>query len=748
MLRLQFADYGSRIRSITAEIFLLFVFCFLSFSNNYAQGQKEEPIIVNGDTVEYSTEGREVTATGNVSVTNKGTKLTCRKLTVNTQTKDGEAIGDARLEDAKGVIEGEKIKYNFQTKSGTIIDSAFRANPYFGKAEKVDKVSESEFIARRGYMTTCDFDKPHWRMKSNRMDIFPDDKIQTKDDRVYFGNVPVLYAPQFNKSLKDPLMHVQLMPGKSKDWGPYMLSAWRYNITEDLKGRIYLDYRANFGIAEGFGTNYSSSEFGKGDFKYYYTQERDKSKDVNKDDVNAAKVFQRYLIRWRHQADIDEKTKVTGEYYKLTDSKMAIYGSQFNFLKDYFFREYEKDAQPPSYILFHHDFYNSSMDFFMQKRTNRWYSPGYLEKLPEIKYSLPSFQISNTNFYIDNASSLGNYNKKNTSTMTPAANDTNPDVHANRLDTSNKLSLPMKVAFVQFTPFVMDRETFYDRQAVTSSAAARTVFYSGADMSTKFYRIFNIESNLLGLNINGLRHIITPTVGYAYNHEPTVLNSNLGQIDDVDSVTRNNSASMGLSNKLQTKRNNQSVDLLDLDVTTRYAFKPKTGDKRGSSLSDFLFTLKLLPYSWMSINSDATYVHSGARDSVNYNRFANANYDLSFSLGEERSVGIGQRYQLKGGNQITCNLIWRLNPKWKFSAYERYNRGHDPTLGRGLREQEYIVSRDLHCWTWDITYNTRRGYGDSIYFVFTLKAFPELGFNFNESYHQPKPGKQSEPQIY
>jgi len=711
----------------------------------YAQGQKEEAIIVNGDTVEYSTEGKEVTATGNVSVTYKGAKLTCHKLTVNTQTKDAEAIGDARLDDAKGVIEGKKIKYNFQTKRGTIIDSEFRANPYFGKAEKVDKVSDSEFIARRGFMTTCNYDNPHYRIKSKKMDIFPDDKIQTKDDRFYLGRVPLLYVPQYNHSLKDPLMHVQLMPGKSKDWGTYMLSAWRYNITEDVKGRIYLDYRQKLGVAEGFGTNYSTSDFGKGDFKYYYTQERSRFFDEG-----TPAEFQRYLIRWRHKADIDEQTNFTGEYYKITDSKMALHGSQYKFLKDYFFREYEKNTQPLSYALFHHSFNYSSLDFLMQKRTNRWYSRGYLESLPEIKYSLPSFQVADTPFYIDNASSLGNYNKKNTSTMTPAENNTTTapdtethDVHVNRFDTSNKLSLPMKVAFVQFTPFVMNRMTFYDKRAITSTIAPRTVFYSGADMSTKFYRLLNLRTNFLKLDINGLRHIITPTIGYAYNHEPTISNSKLRQIDDVDSLSRNNSASLGLSNKLQTKRNNQSVDFLDFNVSSSYAFKPKTGAKRGSSLSDFLFDLKLVPYSWMRIDADATYKHSGGRSEAGYNHFSNANYDINFVLGEERSFGVGQRYQIKGGNEITYSLDWRLNPKWKFSAYQRYYRGHETTRARGLREQEYSISRDLHCWIWDITYNIKRGYGESIWFVFTLKAFPELEFNFNESYHAPKPGSQS-----
>ncbi|MDP3732155.1 MAG: LPS export ABC transporter periplasmic protein LptC [Candidatus Omnitrophota bacterium] len=724
-------------------VFWILLFVFWIYL--YAEEKKGEQIVVNGDTVEYSTEGKEVTATGNVSVINKGAKLTCQKLIVNTQTKDAEAEGNVRLEDAKGVIEGKKIKYNFQTKSGMIFDSQFRANPYFGKAEQVEKVSDSEFIARRGFMTTCNYDNPHYRIKSNKMDIFPDDKVQTKEDTFYIGRVPVLYAPQYNHSLKDPLMHVQLMPGTSKDWGTFMLSAWRYNITEDVKGRIYFDYRAKKGVAEGFGTNYSTSEFGRGDFKHYYTQERDHSLDKTN---RAPRIFQRYFIRWRHQADIDAQTKFTGEYYKIVDSKMAIYGSKYNVLKDYFFREYEKDAQPPSYLLFHHAFNYSSFDFFMQKRTNRWYNAGYLEKLPEIKYSLPSLQIGDSPFYFDNNSSYGNYNRKNTSTMTPTTNNTSPsttDAHVNRFDTSNKLSLPMRVAFVQLTPFVMNRETFYDRRIAGSSAAPRTTFYSGADMSTKFYRIFKVKSNFIGLNLNGLRHIITPTIGYAYNHEPTILSSNLRQIDGVDTLTRNNSASVGLSNKLQTKRDNQSVDVVDFNVSSNYAFKPKTGTKRGSSLSDFLFQLKLLPYSWMSINADATYVHSGPRGNVKYNSFSNVNYDFNINFGEERSFAVGQRYQLKGGNEFTYNLRWRFNPKWKMSVYERFNRGHDPTLKRGLREQEYSLSRDLHCWTWEMNYNVKKGHGETIWFIFRLKAFPELEFGYNQSYHQPKPGSQSNP---
>ena len=137
-----------------------------NFSYLFAADQNiKEPVTINGDTVEYSTDNREVTAVGNVFITYKDTKLTCERIKINTETKDAEASGNVRLEDKKGIIEGEKIKYNFQNKTGIIIDSKFRSNPFFGKGEKLDKVSDAEFIAYRAYVTTCSYDYPHYRMK-------------------------------------------------------------------------------------------------------------------------------------------------------------------------------------------------------------------------------------------------------------------------------------------------------------------------------------------------------------------------------------------------------------------------------------------------------------------------------------------------------------------------------------------------------------------------------------------------------
>ena len=337
---------------LTLSLSLVLVF---AINPVFAKDAKESPLIINGDNVEYSADSKEVVATGNIEVIYKGAKLTCKRLKVNMQNKEGLAEGNARIEDEKGVITGEKIVYDFANKTGIIYNADFRANPYFGKAKKVEKLMDGEFVAKGGYFTTCNFDRPHYRFSSKKLSMYPQDKVQAQAATLYLGTVPLVYLPQFNYSMKEPMMHMQVEPGTRKDWGPYVLNAWRYNLTENANLRLLLDYRTKLGLAEGFDLNYKSPAVGKGDFKFYYTDE--KADGVSDGGPTA---FQRYFMRWRHKWTIDDRTNLMAEFYKITDQRRqyennpAPNADAHNILQDYFFREYEKDSQPLSYALFHH----------------------------------------------------------------------------------------------------------------------------------------------------------------------------------------------------------------------------------------------------------------------------------------------------------------------------------------------------------------------------------------------------------
>jgi len=727
-------------RQLNLPVFILTLIFVLCAGLLFAQENRESPLIINGDNVEYSTDNREVTATGNIEVIYKGSKLTCNKLKVNMQSKEGVAEGNARLEDAKGVVTGEKIVYDFANKTGVIYNANFRANPYFGKARKVEKIDENEFISKGGYFTTCSMNQPHYRLASKKITMFPQDKVQSEQTTLYLGAIPTVYLPRFNYSMKEPFMHVQVEPGTRKDWGAYLLSTWRYNLTQNVNAKAFLDYRYKLGWGEGFEVNYLNSPVGKGDFKFYYTNEKPSNQPVGEPTE-----FQRYFMRWRHKWTIDERTNFVSEFLKITDKRRkndTSYPSDRNFLQDYFFREYEKDTQPLSYALLHHAFNYSSMDLIFQMRTNHWFDQ--IEKKPELNYTLPSLQLGDSPLYFESLNQLGTYNKLGTGM--------GDDITDTRLDTKNTVSLPTKIAFIQFKPFVASRQTYYDKGANGQDNIVRTIFYSGADLSTKFYRIFNAKTNFLGLDINGLRHVITPSIAYLYTHVPTIPISNIRQIDStIDAINRGNTAGLSLSNKLQTKRNGQSIDFVDLLITTNYVIKPKTGDnaflvprtgeKLRDNFDDILFKLKVLPYSWMRLESDATFEHSD-HTNVNYNHFSLINYDMIFDVSKNLSFSLGQRYERKGNNEMTAGVKWKLSPKWRFSMYQRYNFKQSTTLKRGSQEQEYTLTRDLHCWDMDLTLNKKEISGTTIFFTFRLKAFPENEFGFNQSVTEKRSGAQ------
>ncbi len=76
MPRLKITDYKLQTKSLTIGIFLVSLFCYPRPVCCAQESKIEEPITINGDIVEYATDNKEVTVTGNAEVIYKGMKLT------------------------------------------------------------------------------------------------------------------------------------------------------------------------------------------------------------------------------------------------------------------------------------------------------------------------------------------------------------------------------------------------------------------------------------------------------------------------------------------------------------------------------------------------------------------------------------------------------------------------------------------------------------------------------------------------
>lgn len=731
-------------KSKTAKVFIAALILICSRGMLYAQEESGDkvPISITGDQVEYFKDENKAVGTGNVVVTHKNSKLTADKVTIYNQTKDAIAEGNAKLERATGeTMEGSRIEYNFDTKEGVFYETAFSAPPVYGKADKVNRLGETHFQAEKGYFTTCDKEDPHYRIVAKRIDIYPGDKIVCKNCHLLFGKVPVLWLPHYNYSLKERF-HMTVSPGKDKDWGLYVLTSTRFEFNQEAKGFIHLDYREKKDFASGVDFKYDTLEFGDGLFRTYYMHERDITDNHLWDErEQPTEERERFRVQLRHRWDQDEDTVWLLEYHEQHDPA---------FIKDYFYsQEFERESNPESYLSYTRVFPVGTLNFQTRKRTNRFDSR--TERLPDVKFDVNATRIGESSFYYSSSQGMAALQNKR------ANSDIDDD--AGRIDSYNRLTYTRKFfGWLNVSPYSSVRQTYFTKDAAGDEDRYRGIFDSGIEASTRIFRIFDQFTDWLGLDINRMRHIITPSASYSYVHDPTIPSGELFQFDGIDSIARSNQVNLKLENKLQTKRQVgerwKNFDIASLIFDTDYMFQAEDG----SRFSNLRLNLELIPYDWLRFDADTSYNHK-TRDfeTANFDIFAIGKGDIdfykksrpdNFEMYEEFNknkwkLGWSHRYSQNSSTQEIMEFSYQINDKYRLRTYQRFNikriEGANKFINDSV-DQFYGLIADLHCWWGEINYEV--GEGESIWLVFRLKAQPENTLKLDKSYHNPKAGNQ------
>jgi hypothetical protein len=442
-----------------------------------------------------------------------------------------------------------------------------------------------------------------------------------------------------------------------------------------------------------------------------------------------------YRVILRHKWQIDKDTYLVFQYYKIHDYDIV----DNYFLKNYFPREYQQNAQNTnldSYLLLTRNMPHGTLTFNLDTSRENPQIQG-IERTPEVQYTLNNLQIGKTGFYVKSTDTYSDFTYQN---YPMTFNE-----KTQRFDSNNDISHPFKLGFIQFNPHLGGEETYYSRTTDTSqSNIIRGMLRDSLDMSTKFYRVWDYHTNFAGLNINGLRHVITPTITYLYQARPTYPASSFNQFDGIDDLYRIHQFELGLENKLQTKRNGQIVDLLRLLISTNFGLQGTTvgppaqttglGATGRRGFNPYDSQLDFHPTDWLTFHNDNEYdFHDGHWNSENFDGEIH---------GAGWSFALGNRYTRYQGDQVTAEWDYTINPKWRFRIYNSYplTKATNGNLTSAI-EREYVITRDLHEWEMDVAIDQQQGQGSTFYVLFRLKAMPNMKIPFiNTMFHSSRPG--------
>jgi LPS-assembly protein len=476
--------------------------------------------------------------------------------------------------------------------------------------------------------------------------------------------------------------------------------------------------------------NWHVPRLGEGTAKYYYINDSEPGEDPNNKPIDDE----------RQRAYFYQRADITSN---LMAQAMVRYQSDAYVIRDFFETEYKQNVQPSTFVEVDQRWRNFSLNLLVQPRVNDFFET--VERLPDVKLTGLRQQIGATPLYYESDSSIGYYHRKF------ADGSTNLPYAAFRADTFHQALLPQTFFnWLNVTPRVGGRYTHYGEandSGATTMEEDRAVFNTGGEVSLKASRVWQDVHNRFW-ELDGLRHIVEPSINYTYVPRPNVQPHQLPQFDyqlpttrllpiefpdynSVDSIDSQSVMRFGLRNKLQTKRPEGIVNFLEWALYMDWRLRPHDQ----TTFSDIYSDMDLRPFSWLTFTSELRYDLDGKR-------WDEANHAITLTPNEVWSLTLGHRYLREfpgfgpesGNNLILGTIYYRFNENWAARISE-----HFEARDGVLEEQQYTLYRDFRSWTGALTLrirDQRSGPTDVTAAVtFSLKAFPR--FKLGEDVSKP-----------
>jgi lipopolysaccharide export system protein LptA len=694
------------------------------------------------------------TARDNVAIHIGNTDIYADYAQYNSATHDVDLRGHVRIYRDKSLYLAHSGIYNTDTKKIRASTGRTESEPYFLAGNDVTSIEgDNAYLIQGGTFTTNDSAKPDFHLHARKIRLYDKDRVIFFDVTAYVGKVPVFWWPYLYQSL-DNTFSFAISPAFYSTWGPSLLTQVTFPITDNVQGLLRLDYFGRRGPAIGFEPTieYGKDQSSLAKLKTFYIN--DQNPDINETDIPRTGVPES-----RYRLSLEDRTNFTDSIYAIANiTKMS---DQY-VMQDFFQGEFRIDPVPDNVVAV-----TKTNEAFTLTGIERFQANDFFtttERQPEVVLDIkrqgllggPIFYEGETGFANLRLEFPEDSGVKNYGTY--------------RFDTFHQLTFPNTYfGWLSIVPRVGYRGTYYGKTWDLGSTVFvppsnplepnfilpppttanpikfdgdtfRSVFNTGAEASFKISRTWeNVQSSTWGLD--GLMHVMQPFTDFAYVKEdgpnPTSVlqfdrfepSTQLRAIDfpqftPIDSIADWTVWRVGVRNRLETRRDDQTMTWFELDTFFDVNFE---NPYYNTNYSNLFNNIRFNPVPWMSfsINSQIPAFNKGFTEVDTY-----ATVQPLANL----QVNLGHRYLndnpfFDNSSLFVVGGYYRINDNWGVGVQEQYEAATST-----LEEQRYSIYRDLTSWVASFGGVIRDNSGVKEYgllFTVTLKAFPKFGFDLN-----------------
>lgn len=743
---LKSARIHKAIACLALTLFILIVTSHYASAEGKSRLLKDDPTVpwhIVADEIHYDDNSNQYIAKGNVTITKQDKNLSADYVRFDQKNMKAFADGHVIMTAGQDILTGSRMEMDLNAETGTVYNGTIflQENHFYIKGDKLKKVGKDSYTADKASITTCDGDRPAWKITGRNLKITIEGYGFVKHSALWVQKVPVLYTPFLFFPAKLKRQSGLLAPqfGYSDRKGTEYIQPFYWAINRSSDATFYLDYMAHRGEKLGLEYRYVLDERSKGTLMYDFLNDRkvdDGSSDSSEkwgyeDDGVLRPNSNRYWFRMKNdqvlpfdfsaRLDID----IVSDQDYLHEFKDGLTG--FNETDDYFLKTFGRDLDDyddpvrtnslnlnriwPAYSL------NAELLWYDNVINRRWEKTDTtLQRLPFIEFDGAKQRIFSSSFYFDFDSEYTYFYRED-------------GARGHRMDAHPRFYFPYRYKnYFTIEPSMGVRETVWhlDKDEYSPSDQKgfnRQIYDTKIDLFSEIHQIFNVK----GKSIEKIRHTIRPKIIWDYipekNQDKYPLFDDLDRIekqnqdeyllfDGIDRIEKQNLVTYSITNTLtsKSKDNKQKKEAHILDKPNghesfnrpSYVYNQfcrfkleqsydinKEKDDDPEPLSPIYAELELIPGRYFSIDADAEWSHYD-------NEFRSRNVGLNLWDNRGDKLFVEYRYTRDSSESICTDLLLKVSDR--LSAYSEYER--DIFNGQVIRYGLGFLF-ESQCWSLD-----------------------------------------------